>query len=521
MTSKAEEALSIDDSNLNRKQALALVDGLLSAVECAASDYYNSAHVLELYDSLNTANAPLTWQIPLDLKSVAVVAALAQAPMALRGDTDRGKTALAERVLTGLFGSQDDDWHRIEVNRGLTVDDLIDVDASKIMTGTVSQAMSAANALCKPARLLDEVNRAHAKVLNVLLHLADGSGLNVRCGDVNLPVGLPYRVGSELKRYAFCIATANPPEDRFAGVFEEDQALTRRIVISLDMDELPPTSTDISKMWACRRAKPAQPVAMSNTQDVIRVYETLPSIVPFSGLGELLAQYFSGLSNCNRSRAGRIQPQLQPGICDNCHLAKASPICGRVGGLGEGLLLHLREVATAIAAVRASLVLRKVRESCSVVDENAPEIGRLKSALATSACGAELFEAYQDRYLQQLSVTGDDVRAAFVLIAPGHVWMDQTWLQEQADCEAKPYHVLRRVAREGLENVVSFLKEHRPLVDRLVDSPILSPDDRELLETFVTTKDAAMRSVINTLRGDELQSRLSDGDYVRNSIQVA
>lgn len=521
MKESTRSLLLIDRDPPNLAQCIQLVDGALEAVEAAASDYFNTACVLELTDTLSADNgATMTWPIHIDLKTLSVIAATTQTPLALRGDTDCGKTALAERVLTGLFGTYGIDWCRVEINRGLSVDDLVDIDVEKLVGSTVTQAMFAAGWLSKPARLLDEINRAHPKLLNPLLHIVDGSGFNIR-GDVPVPVGQPYQIGDEQKRYSFCIVTANPSDDGFAGVFEEDRALTRRIAISIDLDELPPTSRDTMSIWARRRAKTALPKAKSLTQDLIQIYEAMPRVLPFSALGELFAYYLSGMNNCIRTLSGKVQPQLKPAICDGCHLAKASAYCGRVGGLSQGLLITLKELARAIAAVRACIVLRQTCEMCSSPDRQMSQTATLRRILGVSVQGEELYSVFSTFYLQQLQVTGEDVRAAFVLLAPDHIWIDRDWLKQQADCESKPFHVVRRVVREAWRSLVSFLDEHKSLVDRLVGSATLSPSDHEELERLVTTKDAALLNVINALRQDDVALRYQRDNRLQDNIQAA
>lgn len=520
MSEANEDILVIDPKAMNLDRCCEVIQDLLDAVNVAARDYFNTTPVLTLHDALDLGNdIELSWSIPIDLKAFAVVSALAQAPIALRGDTDRGKTALSERVLSGLFGRHGDGWRRMEINRGLTVDDLVDIDVEKLSKLTVTEAMSAAKWLGKPARLLDEINRAHPKLLNLVLHLVDGSGFNIR-GDLFVPVGLPYRVGDQEKRYSFCIVTANPPDPDFAGVFDEDSALTRRIVVSVDLDELTPASRDVAMMMATRRAKATLPETRPHTEQVITVYEALPRLLSFSALGELFPHYLAAMNTCVRTRSGRIKPQLKPAICDGCHLSKATRYCGRVGALGEGLLLWVKELSTAISAVRACMVLKQTHENCLESGQNSSHRAKLQLALGVNGTGEDLYDHFRRVYLERLRVTGEDVKAAFALIAPEHVWIDRDWLKGRTDCESNPLYVFRETANDAWNSMVRFLKEHRDLASRIAGSAVLSPGDQEEIEEFVTTRDASMLGVINALRDVDVPLHVRAELKERREIQA-
>lgn len=482
---------------------------LLEVVKVASSDYYNSTPVISLFDEVDNGNGVnVQFSIPIDLKTLGVIAAISQAPLALRGSSDRGKTALAKHLLSGLFGPDGCDWWQMEINQGLTVDDLIDVEKLlqniKSLKQDSGRIFEGAEWLNKAGRLLDEINRAHPKLLNLLLHLADGSGFHIH-GNLFLPVGQPYWFNGDTKRFSFSITTANQVNNDYAGVFEEDVALTRRIVISVDIDELPPTPRNILQMLENRRAKTFIDTTESRVTQVIEVYEALANVVPFSAMGNLFLHYLSGLNICLRTRSGRIQPQLKPGICEKCHLAKSHKFCGRVAGLSEGLLLWAKELATAIAATRAAIVLSRVKRQCMDSSSNASDIIQLQRLFETKAVRDKLYNKFRKRYLKQLSVTGEDVKAAFVLIAPTHVWYDNEWLRRSALFEDKPLYMFREVAREGWSTMLRFLEQHQTLIRNLSNNTELSSADQSQFEELVTTKDPAFLAVASALRGKDLQ----------------
>jgi hypothetical protein len=521
MNVTGEHVLVIDAHVMSLDRCVSVIRSLLHAVRFAARDYYNSTPVLTLPDTLgDDAGSGVCWSNPVDLKTLAVIAALVQAPVALRGDTDRGKTALSERILTGLFGRQGHGWQRMEINRGLTVDDLIDINVEKLSHTTVTEAMSAAKWLGNPGYLLDEISRAHPKLLNLLLHLVDGSGFNIR-GDVFVPVGLPYRIGDEEKRYSFSMVTANPPDRDYAGVFEEDAALTRRIVISVDLDQLPPTSRDVALMMSHRRARSTPPHSRPLTPWLISVHEALPKVLEFSATAELFLHYLAAMSTCVRTRSGRFQPRLKSTICTSCHLSKANRYCGRLGALGEGLLLWVKDLAVAIAAVRGCMVLDQARRHCLKSQTRTLAIAELQAVTGTHEIGKDLYRCFRRFYLDQLRITGEDVKAAYLLIAPGHAWIDSEWLKNQTTHESNPLYLLREVAEETWGTMVNFLREHRALLTRVAASAELTDPDQAQLEQFVTTRDAAMLGVIQALRDSEVPLRVRENLRGGKSMTVA
>ncbi len=396
-----------------------------------------------------------------------------------------------------------------------------DIDMEKLAKSRLSNAVSAAEWLSKPGRLLDEINRVHPKLLNVVLHLIDGSGFNVR-GDLSLPVGLPYRVGGEEKRYSFTIATANQFNHDYAGVFEEDAALKRRIVVSVDLDEVPPTSHDVAQLLARRRAKSVVKASQPRTVDLIEIYEAIPKVVPFSALGNLFLHYLAGMNICTRTRSGRLVPELKPAICDKCHLGKSSRrLCGKVGGLSEGLLIWVKELSAALAVVRAAEVLERVRKQCLSAEGHGPSIKKLQVLLDTDSGSDELYKKFRRAYLEQFRVTGDDIKAAFVLVAPGHVWIDNGWLKSQVRHEFKPLYVFREISDAGWRSMIRFLDEHQSLAARLVNDHRVSVSDQEELEAFITTEDPAIHSVMSAMRDEEICLRFRGELRSRHNIRAA
>ncbi len=505
---------------LTLSQCIDDVTRLLDAVAASCRDYHNATAITSVPDPVY-GDQQAAYAVPLDLKTICVISAMAQAPLVLRGSTDRGKTALAERVLAGLFGPHGEGWWRMEMNRGLSVDDLIDVDVKTLTQAKLSEAISAARWLSKAGRLLDEVNRVHAKLLNLAIHMADSTGFNIR-GDLSIPIGQPYIARGELSRYSFTIATANQQGREYAGVFEEDVALTRRLVVSVDLDEFPPTAQDVSRMLSTRRAK-AGPLASSPlTQELINLYEALPECIPFSALATLYLHWLAGGNNCVRSKCGRLQAgSTAADLCRDCHLSKSHKFCGRVGGLSEGLLLWVKDLALAVAAVRGASTLRRLREASCPERGSASLLSRAKRFLASRFDGIDDYETLRQRYLSELSVTGEDVQAAFLLVAPGHMWVDASWLANRKDLEGKTLYVAREVARASWASMISFLQTHQELVRRLATQSSISPAEHKELERLITNQDPAILTLMAFLRDEQLPTQYREELQSGRAIRAA
>ena len=501
MTGNRTKPMETPLEDFGRHRCVEAVQSLLKRVRSGTSDYYNKCPVIQITDRFEGENGISKYfAFDFDVKDVCVLAMILQAPLSLKGATDKAKTFLAERVLASVFGNHGTGWWRTEINKGMGIDDLIDIDLKTLSESKLSQAISAAEWLSFPARLIDEYNRAHAKLNNVLIHLIDGSGFNVR-GDLNIPVGMPYRVAGEERRYSFTICTAN---EGYEGTFDQDPALVRRIILSLNLDEVAPTTQDVSQMLSNRRVKTTIRQTEWSVKDVVSVYEALPKVVPYSGLGHLFLHYLSGSGTCIRTRCGRQRPSIKADLCPKCHLAKAHRFCGNIGGISEGLLLWCKEIATGIAVIRAAKVLEQIEEE-SRDPRNELE---LQEIVGESLAGQDLFNVFREKYLQNLFVEGEDVVAAYSLVAPNHVWIDENWLSSQPEFERKTEYALSDFARAGWESMRRFLIEKETLFTELSRNHFVSPAQEGEIEQMVTMRDAAMLSVVSAVRGADMDLRL-------------
>jgi hypothetical protein len=365
----------------------------------------------------------------------------------------------------------------------------------------LSEAISAVPWLAFPGRIADEINRAHPKLNNALLHIIDGTGLHIKA-NTYIPVGMPYEVDDEMKRYSFTIATSNPRTTDYGGTYSLDAALERRIVLTINLDDVHPSTSDVVQLIRERRPKGELPQYTPMTESVIRVYESLADTMPVSPLATLLQLYFSGYGTCIRTRSGRMNPVLQPAICDKCHLGKSSRFCRNVSGVSEGLLLWVKEIAAAIAAVRAAKILEHVRADC-LADRHTD----LQSFMESSAKGENLFDEFREWYIENLSVLGEDVVAAYSLVAPGHVSINLDWMNRQEQYEKSESLAFSDIATSSWQTLQSILRSRQDLFSELAANGDLTPARQADVETLVTTVDCAMLSVIAALRDDDLRQK--------------
>jgi len=484
------------------------VDELLDRIHQGAKSYFNSSTVVSVSDQCRGDGGQiLARSVELDIKDIFVLGVITEASLALTSHSDHGKTFLLEKCMNATFGKQDENWWRVEVSRGMGEDDFVDIDLKTLSESKLRDAISACEWLSFPALLLDEINRSPAKLNNMLLHIVDGSGLHLR-GQLSIPVGLRYRVGDEEKRYSFTATTANQMDSNgtYDGVYDQDNALVRRLILQLQLDDLQPTSRDIVQLLEGRRPKSSQMDLPPVTESVIQIYESLPETLQFSSLARLFLHYLRGRGNCIQTRSGHLRPEIQAGLCETCHLQKSHPFCGKVGGLTPGLLLWVKELATGTAAIRAAKFLAMIQEDCD--NERYKE---LQVFLGNGKKKSGLYKSFREEYLKKLVVTGEDVVVAYALVAPNHVYIDTDWLAKQAHYENSQAYAFVDIARKSYERMCRLLMTHEALFSELSTNGDLNASRQAEVQALVTTEDPAFLSIISALREKPLPLNLAKG----------
>lgn len=497
--------IEIEPLESDRQKLLDLVEILDARIHKATAEYVNSTAVVSVTEELiGSGGFVLEKHVNFGIKDVCTVGLMTQGSVGFWGGTDRGKTDLGRRVLGGAFGRGH--FRRIEVNRAMGIEDMIDMDFKKLAHSRLSEAVTGAKWLDDPARLVDEVNRAHSKLVNVLLHLIDGSGFNVR-GDLSIEVGVPYRARDEELRYSCSIVTANHADMGYSGVFEEDEALVRRVVMILDFDIFPLTPRDAASLTKSRsrRAKPRMPNFPSMLEPILTIYESLLETVPFSALGLMLLHYLYSLGTCVPALSGKMRPGLGAKLCKDCKVSEKHPFCGRVGGLSEGLLQWVKEIACAVALLRGARVLADVRQDCE-----GGHCDEIRHLLGSKNSGKKLFAKFREWYVERLQVLPDDVIAAYSLVAPRHLWLSPQFLNGTPAFEGHPFYAFRHVASESWKRLRCLLTEHEELFDTLKDGGEVLPIHQAEVEKLITSEDPATLGVISLIRDDALPLRFRE-----------
>jgi MoxR-like ATPase len=432
--------------------------------------------------------------VPIEIKDILLIAVMAGAPVLICGHADSGKTQLAILVLNALLGSGN--FQMIEINRGMNIDELIDIDVAKLKEASLRKAISEAPWLEKPGKLVDELNRAPAQLINLLQHVIDGKGATYH--GVSLKVGYPYVVDQDKRRYNMVIATMNSAntaqeKKKYKGVFEMDYALLRRFVIPISFDLYPPTHQDVARLMD----ESAPHILLRSFESllpvVIQINESLRRLVPFGAFARLFRAYVAGMSNCIRARNGRFDPDLNKALCADCRLHTATPYCGRVSAPAPGRLIWMSEIARALAVVRAVKIFRRVERDCASGD-----IRRVQAFTDSTHKGPTLFREFQQLYLKSFQLTADDLVASYALLCPTHVWLHDSLLRD-AKFEGREEYVLADVAKTMLARLKEHVARHRELLSALDSDNQLTPAQESELGQLIENEDCAMINVIAML----------------------
>lgn len=477
------------------EQLFSFVDTLYERVQEGTLDFIHSTPMLMLPDSTRgPTNEVLGVSTPIEVKEVLLVAAMAGATVIIQGDADTGKTLLARLVLNALLGA--DNFQVIEINRGMSIDELVDIDVPKLKQSSLRNAISEAPWLEKPGKLIDELNRAPAQLINLLQHVIDGKGVTFH--GLSLKVGHPYVVNGAEKRYHFVVATMNNAntaveKKKYKGVFEMDYALMRRLVLPISFDLYPPSHEDMARIADEASPHVALRPFISALPTIIAVNESLDALVPVSGLARLFRAYISGMSNCTQTRSGRFDPEVNKTKCPTCRLHAATPYCGRVSAPAQGRLTWVSEVARALAVLRAVKTLRRVEKACQSGD-----IRRIQSFTGSRHKGVELFEEFRRVYLGSFQMTAEDLAGSYSLLCPTHVWIHDSLLRD-AGHEGREEYVLAEVARKSFEHFKQLVERHHDLLAAVEARKPLTPAQESELMQLKENEDCAMSNVIAML----------------------
>jgi len=385
------------------------------------------------------------FDIIYDLKDLFTIGAITHSSVLMTGGTDVGKTTLAKLVMNSLFGEEEQNWHRIDVDTDFGKDAMQDVDFGAMTEGgKLSELYSIYDFLTYPGLILDEINRTHAALANKLLHVFDK--------DISLSNGTRAQLGHRTNRgyhYQFQIAAINEGTG-YGGTFEMDQAMRRRAVIEIPMNIFPPTEHDRLQIRQSRGGK----ITLSNTknhlEEVLEAYTALTDGISLHPLADMFIAYLEAFDYCKNSltgekggvewKSGNITRICAPQENMGCEFLRAfdNELCPNVRGITSGITKNLISVSKGFAALRATKVADLLQDFATgepdrqsrYVIQNPDKFERsLRDYVGHKGLNkTELAKQALLKYVSDLSVRQEDVRAAFGFVAYSKIGLNQGWV---------------------------------------------------------------------------------------------
>src|SRR3989344_7645776 len=415
-----------------------VLHGVNTGVHEHSSSYFHTRPIAEERASfVLPSKRKYSFDIFYDIKDLFTIAAITQSSVLMTGGTDVGKTTLAKLIMSGLFGREDEGWHRVDVNTDFGKEAYSDVQFDAIGEGQTSQELYRLNKFYTlPGFILDEINRTHARLANILLHILDK--------DVSLPNGARAQLGIKLAEngghYQFQVAAINEGAE-YHGTFDLDKAMRRRTVIEIPMDIFPATPLDrlmIQKNGDMQAPENGQ----SHLEHVLMVYNALPAIRVHEA-AELFIAYLEAFDFCRNSLTGdkssvetvrgaistsicaseaRIGQIRDPDLRIGCPFLRTfeNNLCPYVRGTTPGVSKRLLQVAKGFAALRAVKFAEMMAgyaqsqtEGYSYSFNSIDEMAKaLQEYTNTQVTGADIARHAVGKYLSHLEVEIEDVEAA-------------------------------------------------------------------------------------------------------------
>lgn len=414
---------------------------LKEVVDAQASQYFHSKPLIEQQTAVVLEKQRLKHSITLQygIKDLLLIGALTHSSVLMTGGTDRGKTTLAKLVMNALFGTGG--WHKINVDIEYTKDMMVSTDYDALVSGKTSEQLYAMNPKwLLPGLITDEINRSHAKIINILMHVFDR--------EINLPNGQKARIGYEYepgKFYQFQIAAINEGEE-YSGTFDIDKAMRRRTIIEIPMDIFTPTPDD--RRLARRQASKELVLAdvKDHIDDILSVYRGLDAIELHQN-ADLFLAFLEAFDYCEHSltkekgsipaRGGSIShicTKPVHGADTVCRFIRSfeNELCPHITGITPGISKNLVSVAKGLAVLRAVkmadvLYAYALGHAPAV---NSPESfeSTLQQYTQSHVRGQDLAKQAFAKYVRELSVRPEDIEAVFCFVAYSKIGLSTPWI---------------------------------------------------------------------------------------------
>ncbi len=467
-------------------------------VKVATSQFYNRAVAGFAYDPWLGG---VFGEMALSVTDILLVAALGQVHVLMTGSSGRGKTDLAKLFCQGLFGKEG--FFLQKLNPHLTEELFADVDMKRLRESSIRQSVAPAPFLSLASTILDECNRTPPALTNVLLGFLDGH-IELKCG-LKQEVGFAF-TNQDGKRARYHLAIGSMNEGReFAGSFELDAALSRRLTLRIPFNELRPTAHDLLDIIELRRGH-ANPVDFPDGSLALAELSDAAVRLPLDPLALLYLLYLGNLDRCHFSRTGFHSTEDGQELCAKaeCRIQKsADGFCPSVGALCEGALIFLKRSACGLAVLRAARTVASIRAAC---EEGDPEqLERLRSTMGCQGEGKELREAAVSKYAETVRITIEDLKTMLPFVGlGGKVAMSNEYVAKQF--QRSQWLALQHYVRETYGRVEDFFRENREFFDKLGQSEEAVERLISRLDHAERFSDPAIRATVTPL----LERRLSD-----------
>ncbi len=466
------------------------VHTLNRSVHQNAIEYFHSRPIVTSKSSIILpSNSRHTFNFEYDLKDVLFIGAITESPVLMTGGTDLGKTALAKLMMNGLFGKEEEGWHRLDFDLDFGKDAYTDVKSDFFHESgkTLDDLYSLQSWMKLPGFIADELNGVHPKVARKALHI-------IQEKDITLANGKRAKIGistEDGKTYQFQIATINEGKD-YQGTFDMDKALRRRTTIEIPMDNFMPTPYD--RMMIKKRGKKEIPLQnnANNISMVLEIYKQIEANLNLHPTAEMFLAYMEAFDYCKHSLTGEkgsidsrngsvrhvcTQPAKLggQGVGDmSCEFLRTfeNELCPYVKGITPGVSKNLISVAKGFSVLRATKFAEMMAGYIEGVEERPLSYSinffgkftdSLKEYTKTSLEGEDLAKAAVEKYFGSLEVERQDIQSAAGFVGFSKVGISAPWVSKHF--QGDKYAAITNFAKEAITKFEEALAD--PVMENL------------------------------------------------------
>lgn len=450
---------------------------------------------------LSHVQTPFEERVPLTLFDWGVIGAISESTTLLTGETDRGKTDFAKIIMSGLFGPEEEGWHKTDVDIDFGSQTYSGNNFSAITGGETTEELFYEKEWLKcPGLIWDEPNRAPAKLLNKLLHILEK--------DFTLENGRKVKSGYERNdaRYQYHMLAMNEGNG-YHGTNEVDAALRRRQTLEIPIDIFQTTMADKLNMSRERTGSLDITQQGSLVDKVIDVHAESPKI-PISPQAEHLKLYLQAMSYCDKSLTkDKWGINFNESICQKsvnsgegthvkgCHYRGAYPnnMCPNVYGLTDGVAINLNSVARAHALVRSIKTLSSLKKQLHMEEGegtlqerllkrrfNKETLEKLQNYVGENISSSRgLAEKFTQKFIEELSVQAQDIHSVLPFVAHSKMHMNPHWVKKTY--QGSSWYAVTQVCGVAYSRISSLYKNHPELHDAIRNGGI----DDETRDTII------------------------------------